>query len=55
MDKFELVAKQQVIKTIDRELSRIHELMVYEGMDETLLSQKKKLQDHLVETSKEIK
>jgi hypothetical protein len=52
MNKFEFMFQQQVVKTIDRELSRIHELLIYDPLDETLLAQKKKLQDHLLALSK---
>jgi hypothetical protein len=57
MDKFELMAQRQVMKDIDRELGRLHEMLLYstnEGDEIKLevLSQKNKLQDRLIELSK---
>ena len=57
MDKFELMHQRQVIKDIDRELGRLHELLLYstnEGdqVKMEVLAQKKKLQDRLIELSK---
>ena len=57
MDKFELMAHRQVLKDIDRELGRLHEFLLYstnEGdqVKMEILSQKKKLQDRLIELSK---
>ena len=57
MDKFELMAKKQAIKDIDRELGRLHEALLYstnegDAVKLEMLAQKKKLQDRLVELSK---